>query len=147
MTSPAPSASKAALPTLTSEAREFLAQPRFAVISVVASSGAPTQAVVWYKLDGDAVVFNSAVGRRWPTNLARDRRISLLVADGYVYVELRGTVEVDLDRERTQSVIAELARRYHTDPKEAAEKIAVFDRQERVTFTLRPDRIVEHLSD
>jgi EAL domain-containing protein (putative c-di-GMP-specific phosphodiesterase class I) len=41
-------------------------------------------------LEGDAIVFNSRVGRQWPTNLERDPRVSITVADGYDYVEMRG---------------------------------------------------------
>ena len=49
-------------------------------------------------VDGDEIVINSAVGRRWPTNLPRDPRISFAVidaADGYRWVGLIGTVRID----------------------------------------------------
>ena len=78
--------------------------------------GSPLQAVVWYLLDGDAIVFNSRLGRRWPTNLGRDRRVAVTVADGYDYVEMRGRVEIDDDPELGQAVIASLARRYQKNP-------------------------------
>ena len=60
--------------------------------------GGPRQAVVWYTVDGDEIVINSAIGRRWPTNLLRDPRLSFAVidaADGYRWVGLTGTVRVD----------------------------------------------------
>lgn len=56
---------------------EFLAGDRFASIATIDPDGAPRQAVVWYRLDGEEIVINSKVGRRWPTNLLRDGRISL----------------------------------------------------------------------
>jgi PPOX class probable F420-dependent enzyme len=133
------------LPTLSAAARRFLESPRFGVLSCLNPDGSPLQAVVWYALEGDSMVFNSRVGRTWPTNLARDRRVSLTVADGYEYVEMRGVVEIDEDPVRGQDVIAGLARRYREDPEHLEAQIAGFAKQSRVTFTLRPARIFERL--
>jgi hypothetical protein len=46
---------------LSDAARRFLDAPRFAVISVLNPDGAPLQAVIWYRLEGDAIIFK---GRR-----------------------------------------------------------------------------------
>jgi PPOX class probable F420-dependent enzyme len=135
-----------ASPTLSVAARRFLQAPRFGVVSCLNPDGSPLQAVIWYQLEGDAVVFNSRVGRRWPANIARDRRVSLTVADGYEYVEMRGEVEIDEDPVRSQDVIANLARRYREDPATVEEQIARFAAERRLTFTLRPTRIFERLS-
>jgi PPOX class probable F420-dependent enzyme len=132
-------------PTLSGAARRFLDAPRFASVATLNADGSAVQAVVWYRLDGDAVVFNSRVGRHWPTNLNRDPRVSLIVADGYDYVELRGVVQIDDDPERGLAVISDLTRRYQRDPVKAAAQIAGFARERRVTFTLRPDRVFERL--
>ena len=133
-------------PALSDAARQFLEAPRFAVVAVLNPDGSPLQAVVWYVLEGDAIVFNSRIGRQWPTNLGRDRRVSLTVADGYEYVEMRGEVDIDEDPIRGQDVIAGLARRYHTDKESADAQIAGFAKQSRVTFIFRPTRIFERLS-
>ena len=62
--------------------RAFLADGlRFATIATIDPDGGPRQAVIWYTLDGDDLIINSAVGRRWPANLVRDARISVAVAD------------------------------------------------------------------
>ena len=45
---------------LSSEERAFLDAPRFAVVATVGPDGAPYQAVVWYLVDGDTLVVNSA---------------------------------------------------------------------------------------
>ncbi len=133
---------------LSPRARRFLAAPRVAVISVLNPDGSPLQAVLWSGVIEDAVVFNSRVGRQWPTNLTRDPRVSLTVADGYHYVELRGEVEIDPDPERGLRVITDLAHRYYPDDEAAAaEDIAEFSQQQRVTFTLRPTRIYERLPE
>ena len=135
-----------AAPALSAAASQFLEAPHFAVVSCLNPDGSPLQAVVWYLLDGDAIVFNSRVGRHWPTNIGRDRRVSLTVADGYEYIEMRGEVEIDEDPIRGQEVIAGLTRRYETDKESADAQIAGFAKQSRVTFTLRPTRVFERLS-
>jgi hypothetical protein len=132
-------------PAISAAARRFLEPPRFGVLSCLNPDGSPLQAVVWYALEGDSIVFNSRVGRQWPTNLTRDGRASLTVADGYEYVEMRGVVEIDEDPVRGQDVIAGLARRYREDPGHLEAQIAGFAKQSRVTFTLRPTRIFERL--
>ena len=131
--------------TLSADAKRFLEEPRFAVVATLNPDGTPLQAVVWYSLEGDAVVFNSRVGRQWPTNIVRDQRVSFIVADGYDYVELRGRVEIDEDPVRGQEVIAGLTRRYHENDESLEARIAAFAAQVRVTFTLRPERIFERL--
>ena len=131
------------LPALTPEARAFLDASRIAVVGTVDPDGGPHQAVVWYRLDRDEVVINSADGRRWPANLRRDQRIDFTVADGYRFVQLRGRVSIVDDQPTAQADIAEMARRYHADEPEKAETLIRnrFTRQRRVSFRLRPNRI------
>jgi PPOX class probable F420-dependent enzyme len=128
--------------TLSPDGRRFLEAPRYAVVATINPDGSVLQAVVWYDLLGDAIVFNSRAGRRWPANLGRDPRISFIVADGEDYVEMRGEVEIDEDPVRGQKVILRLARRYEPDEDPAAQA-AAFAGQQRVTFELRPARIFE----
>ena len=137
----------AAVPTLSPQARAFLDAPRFAVIATIDPDGAPHQAVVWYRLDGDEIVINSADGRRWPANLRRDPRIHLSVEDGYRYVQASGSVAADDDQAIAQADIAEMARRYHADEPGHAEGLIRdrFQRQHRVSFRFRPDRIAVDL--
>ena len=132
--------------TLSAAARRFLDAPRFGIVATINPDGSPLQAVVWYLLETDTIVFNSRVGRRWPANLLRDPRVSLTVVDGYDYVDLRGQVEIDGDPERSQAIIAALAHRYLPNPESAATSIAGFAQQRRVTFRLRPAKIFERLS-
>jgi len=134
-------------PTLSPEARAFLDASRFAVIATIDPDGAPHQAVVWYRLDGDEVVINSAEGREWPANLRRDPRISLIVADGYRYVQVHGTVSIVDDQAVAQADIAAMARRYHVDRPDHAEELIRdrFTRQKRISFRFRPSRILADL--
>ena len=137
---------------LTDKVRAFLDDTRFATASTVHPDGSPHQAVVWYTVDGDEIVVNSAVGRRWPSNLVRDPRISLLiidVADGYRWVGLTGRVRVIEDQPTAQADIAGMARRYRAHEPEEAERIIRerFERQARISFRLRPTTVHDHLDD
>ena len=82
-------------PTAVDPVRAFLDDIHFATIATIDPDGTPRQAVIWYTLDGDELVLNSAVGRRWPSNLLRDPRVSISVTDhrdGYRWVGVTGRV-------------------------------------------------------
>ena len=135
--------------SLSDDVRAFLDDLRFATISTIDPDGAPRAAVVWYTVDGDEIVINSAVGRRWPSNLVRDPRIALSVVDnenGYRWVGLSGSVTVIDHQPTAQSDIAAMCRRYHADEPEEAERLIRerFQRQPRISFRLRPTRVAEH---
>ena len=130
--------------------RTFLDTTRFATISTIDPDGAPRQAVVWYTVDGDEIVINSAVGRRWPSNLLRDQRIALAVIDaldGYRWIGMTGVVEVVTDQPTAQADIAGMARRYHADEPDKAERLIHdrFEQQARISFRIRPASITDHL--
>ena len=141
------------LPAITSlpdHVRRFLAEPRYAAVATIDEDGAPRQAVVWFLLDGDTIVVNSRDGRRWPTNLRRDRRVSIAITDHAreSWVGLIGTVEVVDDQEQAQADIAAMARRYNgADSAEANDAIAEFQTQRRVSFRLRPTSMHDHVED
>jgi PPOX class probable F420-dependent enzyme len=129
--------------------RAFLDDTRYATISTIDPDGTPRNAVVWYTVDGEEIVINSAIGRRWPTNLLRDPRLAFSVidpTDGYRWIGLTGTVRSITDWTTTQGDIAAMARRYET-PDEARQSIDRFERQDRITFRFRPTAIHEHLDE
>ena len=144
MTSPARSS------TLSARVRAFLDAPRFASIATIDRDGTPHQSVVWYLLEGDTLVINSKVGRRWPTNLLRDPRLALSIVDvedGYRWLGLNGTVEVVDDPEQAQDDIAAMARQYHADdPQHAEDLIArTFRPARRISFRITPREVHDHL--
>ncbi len=135
---------------LTDRLRAFLADKHFLTIATVDPDGAPRQAVIWYLIDGDELVVNSAVGRRWPANLQRDARVSVAIADrtdGYRWIGLTGTAIAVPDQPQAQADIAAMARHYHDDdPAEAESMISTrFERQERISFRIRLESIYDHL--
>lgn len=134
-------------PSLTENGLRFLQTAgRYAVISTIDADGGPHQAVIWYRLEGQMVVVNSAEGRRWPTNLARDPRVSLTVSEGYDWVSVTGTVEAIHEQAIAQADIAAMAVAYD-EPDDAAKSIARFRTQHRISFHIQPTRIHEEFED
>jgi PPOX class probable F420-dependent enzyme len=82
---------------LSDEARGVVDGKNFAFVSTIQPDGSPQASLVWITRDGDDLLFSTLRGRRKERNLARDPRIALLVHpadDPYVYLEVRGRVEV-----------------------------------------------------
>jgi PPOX class probable F420-dependent enzyme len=135
--------------TLAAPLREFLDATRFVTIATIDPDGSPRQAVLWYRVAGNQIVLNSAVGRRWPANLQRDPRIALSVtdaADGYRWVGLTGEATVVADQATAQADIAEMARRYHADDPEKAERLIrnQFEQQQRISFRVTLLTVHDH---
>jgi PPOX class probable F420-dependent enzyme len=130
--------------------RAFLDDIHFATIATLDPDGTPRQAVIWYTLDGEELVLNSAVGRRWPSNLLRDPRISISVTDhrdGYRWIGVTGRVNVVEDQATAQADIAGMARRYHADDPAEAEALIRdrFERQTRISFRVPLGGVYSHL--
>jgi PPOX class probable F420-dependent enzyme len=135
--------------SIPDDVRAFIDTTRFATIATTDPDGAPRQAVVWYTVAGDEIVLNSAVGRRWPSNLVRDPRIALSVvdeADGYRWVGLTGRVTVIEDQATAQADIAGMARRYHADDPAKAERLIrrQFEQQARISFRMGITSVTRH---
>jgi hypothetical protein len=130
---------------LTPEVRRFLTAtpPRYATIATVNSDGGPHQIVVWFLLRGDEFIVNSRRGRRWPSNLGRDRRANLCVYEAEDAVTMDVVLERIYDSETAQADIAEMALRYDT-PEVAPREIARFQTEQRVSFVLRPTSVFIH---
>jgi PPOX class probable F420-dependent enzyme len=146
----APGAAAPTIRPLPPHVRAFLDAPRFATIATLDPDGRPRQALIWYTLDGDELIINSAIGRRWPANLLRDTRISVAVADEldvYRWVGLTGRVAVVDDQPTAQADIAGMARRYNADDPDEAESLIRdrFQRQTRISFRVRVDAVHDHL--
>jgi PPOX class probable F420-dependent enzyme len=122
--------------------RTFLERPHFATLATVNADGAPFSAVVWYALEGDRILFNSAEGRRWPANLRRDPRVTIMIEEGYNYVQILGRVHIIDDQEAAQAQMAKIAARYSATPEVLAERIAEFKKQTRIGFELSPTAIL-----
>jgi PPOX class probable F420-dependent enzyme len=122
------------------DVRRFLDALNWASIATINEDGSPHQAMIWYLLDGDAVVVNSRAGRRWPENIEREPRVSLAIHDHDKpehWVGLRGRGRLVRRGDAALADIEALARRYGDDPTR-------FRGQERVTFEIRVERTFEY---
>ena len=127
---------------LTPEQRAFLEEKRFAVVGSKNADGSPHLAVMWYLLDGDDVVVNSAQGRMKDRNLAADPRMSVLVEDGYRWIRIDGRATIDHDQKIAHADIRRLAARYYEDERRVEESVKNnFSKQHRITYRLPIRRV------
>lgn len=83
--------------TLDESTRKLLDGKNFATVSTLTVDGGPQASVVWYRRDGDTVVFSATEDRAKVRNLRRDPRVSITVfalENPYHSVELRGIAEI-----------------------------------------------------
>ncbi len=126
---------------LSDKVRAFLSEKRFACLATINRDGMPQQSVMWYELQGDRIMMNTAEGRIKASNVRRDPRVSICIEDEYRFVAITGRVELNEDREQALNDIHQLAIRYHGQPK-ADEMLEGFQRDERLTIYLSIDHVV-----
>jgi PPOX class probable F420-dependent enzyme len=132
---------------LPSDVLDFLRTPhRYAVLATIDPDGRPRQVLTWYRLVDDTIVLNSLVGRRWPTNLLRDPRITITVSEGHDWVSVDGLAEAVHEQAAAQADIAAMAHAYDT-PEDAATEIARFQTQQRISFRVVPQRTHVEIGD
>lgn len=122
---------------LTQAERDFLHEPRYAVLGTTNQNGSAHLTVMWYALEGDEIMFNTAAGRKKPENLARDPRASLIVPDGYRFLRVEGTVRVNDDQSVAQADIRKLAFRYYQGEERVQRSVnATWAKQHRITYRM-----------
>jgi PPOX class probable F420-dependent enzyme len=121
---------------LTDEQAQLLVEPNFATVGTLNADGSPQLSIVWIDWDGQDVLFNTAAGRAKPRNLARDPRVSVLVADradGYRWVAVRGSARMTSDG--ADDHIDRLARKYTGNGWQRKPG------EQRLLVRVRPDRV------
>ncbi|RAY16087.1 PPOX class F420-dependent oxidoreductase [Actinomadura craniellae] len=127
------------MPKLSEEARELLGRPIHGWVTTVLPDGLLHSTVVWVDVDGDDVIFNTAVGRIKEKALHDDPRVSLGVLDpedDYHFVSVSGPAELEL--EGADAIIDRLAKKYldaDTYPFRRPD-------EQRVTVRVRPERVI-----
>jgi PPOX class probable F420-dependent enzyme len=129
---------------LSDAVRDFLNERRFAVLATSNPNGTVQQSVMWYLLEGDTIVMNTAKGRVKFRNMDRSNRISLCVEEGLRYVTLTGEVSFTDDQEVAQADIQRIGRRYDTEEEVREEHEQNWKHQQRVTLTMPIDHVVTH---
>ena len=127
---------------LTQAQRRFLEEKRFAVVGTKNADGSPHLAVMWYLLEGDDIVVNSARGRIKDRNVAADPRMTVLVADGYRWIRIDGQAKIEHDQTIAHADIRRLASRYYQDDRKVEESVKNnFSMQHRITYRLPIRRV------
>jgi PPOX class probable F420-dependent enzyme len=132
------------LTAVTDEIRSFLNERRFAVLATLNPSGTIQQSVMWYRLDGDTIVMNTAKGRVKYRNIANNPAISICVEDELRSVAIAGKVEIDEDPERGIEEIQRLGHCYDSEEQVRADYEKSWKHQHRVTLTLPITKVVTH---
>ena len=96
---------------------------------------------MWYLLDGDEILVNSAEGRIKDRNLAADPRMSVMVADEYRFIRVDGRVRIEHDQQIVLADIRRLALRYYGDERKADEAMDRFRKQHRISYRLPVGRV------
>ena len=118
--------------------RELLAGPNYATIATFGADGAIHSTIIWISAENGTAAVNSAVGRKWPSNLERDPRVTVVVqeaANPYHFVEIRGTATAAPDG--ADEHINQLAQKYIGQ----AEYPFRQPGEERIKFIIQPDRV------
>jgi len=121
-----------------SEVKKLLSEPNYAVVSTLNSDGSVLSTIVWISAEDDIVAVNSAKGRRWPTNLERDPRVTALVYEAgnpYNYVEIRG--RADATTEGADEHIDALSKKYIGQDEYPFRQPG----EQRIKFVIQPDHI------
>ncbi|MBB2914461.1 PPOX class probable F420-dependent enzyme [Streptosporangium becharense] len=124
---------------LSEEAKELLRQPIHAWVTTVRPNGSLHSTVVWVDVDGDDVVFNTAVGRAKERHLREDPRVSVSVLDpkdAFHLVSVSGKARLELDG--ADEVIDRLAGKYlgvETYPYRQPG-------EQRITVRVTPDEVI-----
>ena len=119
--------------------RNLLQGKNFANVATLRQDGSVHGVVVWVDVDGDSVVLNTAQGRAWERNVARDPRVTMTVPDQsnpYEFVEIRGTV-TDVTTDGADDHIDAMAKKYIGQDEYPFRQPG----EVRVKVTVAPDKI------
>ena len=120
----------------TPDVRALLDAPTYAVLSTINPDGSILSNVVWIDSKDDKVTVNSAVGRKWPTNLERDPQVTVLLMasdNPYMFVEIRGTATGQTDG--ADDDINALAKKYLGQDEYPFRQPG----EERITYVITPN--------
>ena len=125
---------------LSDNARALFKGKNLAWVTTIRPDGSPHNTVVWADVDGDDVVFNTAVGRVKDDHLKANPKVSVSVLDpdnSQRFASISGTAEVTTDG--ADDLIDALANKYlgvdsypYRNPAE-----------QRISVRVKPERLVE----
>ncbi len=123
---------------LKQEHVDLLRKPILAHVATVNPDGTPQSTPVWVDTDGEAVIFNTARGRRKTRNLERNPSVAVSVVNPenpYEMLEIRGRAE--LIDEGADEHIDSMAQKYLNQPTYPFRQPG----EERVIVRVVPDKV------
>lgn len=124
---------------LTEDAKALLRRPIHAWATTVRPDGSLHGTVVWVDVDGEDVIFNTAIGRAKERHLRADPRVQISVLDPeqpYHYLNVSGTAR--LETEGADEVIDRLARKYLGADKYPFRQPG----EQRITVRITPEKVI-----
>lgn len=131
------------MPALTETARDLFSRPILGWATAVRPDGSPHNTVVWVDVDGDDVLFNTAIGRVKDRYLQDNPTVSLSVLDpedNFRWASVSGPVTLSTDD--GDAIIDRLAKKYLDADSYPYRNPA----EQRVTVRVTVDRLVEQTS-
>ena len=120
---------------LTDKARAF------AYLATLMSDGSPQLTPVWFDVEDDHILINTAKGRIKDKNMRVRHQVAVLIADPqdpfYRYIQIRGRI-VEVTEEGGLEHINKLSLRYDEKPWKPVEG------QTRVIFKILPEKVYVH---
>jgi len=114
----------------------------FVYLATTMPDGSPQVTPVWFNVDGEHILLNSARGRVKDKNMRARAAVALCIADprnAYRYLQIRGKV-VQITEEGAEDHIDSLNFKYHGKPKYAFHN----SDHARVIYRIVPQKIDPH---
>jgi PPOX class probable F420-dependent enzyme len=130
--------STARIATIPDTHHDILQSTTLAVVTTLGPKGEPQSSPVWFGWDGQRLRFSHTKARQKYRNLVRDPRIAVCLVDTanpYRYVEIRGTVTIEEDPEKSFPDV--MAKKYLGVDRYANGEPG----EERVTVIVTPDHV------
>ena len=110
----------------------------FGYLATLMPDGSPQLTPLWFDVDGEYILLNSAKGRTKDKNMRARKRVALLITDPQDpfgrYIQIRGTV-VEVTEEGALEHIQKLSLRYDDKP------WTITEGQIRVIYKIQPDSV------
>lgn len=106
----------------------------FAILGTLMPDGSPQVTPVWFNVEGDYILINTARGRQKDRNMRARPQVAMTILDPkrpYRYLQIRGEV-VDFTEEGAAEHISVLSRKYR------GHDFTIPEGQGRVTYKIMP---------
>jgi PPOX class probable F420-dependent enzyme len=114
----------------------------FVYLATIMPDGTPQVTPIWFNVDGDNILINSADGRQKDRNMRARPNVALCIADPknpYRYLQIRGKV-IEFTNQGAEEHIDTLNMKYHGTPNYPAHN----PKQPRVIYKIQPQKVDAH---